>query len=167
MATLLDFKLRAANETWIAGQRHQFDVVICLHMPNSLRSKERGWDDAWLQEKLRRYLNQLDRKVLKSAHRRRKEKIPRFVVLEHSPVVGWHVHAMLASSSTGLSPERLCQIIKLTWLRSLGVHGKGQFKEHLVWAQPHGGGYANYITKRLSASSDKYRSVDLVNTSLD
>lgn len=91
MATQKSKALRQANTDWL--KPYHFDVGICLHLPNAYRALD-GASERTLQYKLRRFFTRLDRKVLKSACRKRHAKIPRYVVLEHSPALGWHVHAV-------------------------------------------------------------------------
>lgn len=166
-ATLRDLEYRAAAQKWIATQRHQFDVAVCLNVPSSLRQDEKGWDDKWLEKKLHYFFNRLDRQVLKSAHRRRKQRIPRFVVLETKPSVGWHAHALLSSQGTRVGTEKLCMMVKLLWLEELGHYRHDWSAPRLAWAERNDGDYGAYLTKHLSASAHyEIAKIDLGNTQL-
>jgi hypothetical protein len=166
-ATQRDLKLRAAAQNWIDSPVAGFDVAICLHVPSSLRQDEKGWDDLWLEKKLRFFFKRLDWKLFRSAYRRRKQKIRRFVVLENRPSVGWHVHALLSSQDTGVSVENLCDMIKLLWLEELGSYIHHWSAPRLVWAERNDGNYGAYITKSLSACChNENAKIDLGNTHL-
>jgi hypothetical protein len=166
-ASQRDLKLRAAAQKWIDAPSHQFDVAVCLHVPSSLRQDEKGWDDIWLEKKLHYFFNRLDRQVLRSAHRRRKQRIHRVVVLEHAPSVGWHAHALLSSQDTGVGVEKLCNMIKLLWLEELGPYRHDWSAPRLAWAERNDGAYGAYLTKHLSASAhNEIAKIDLGNTQL-
>ncbi len=162
-----DLQLRTATQSWINAQPDQFDVAICLHVPSSLRQDEKGWDDLWLEKKLHHFFKRLDWQVLRSAHRRRKQRIRRMVVLENTPAVGWHVHALLSTQGTPVSTEKLCTMVKLLWLEELGAYQHNWSAPRLAWAERNDGNYGDYLTKHLSASAhNEIAKIDLGNTQL-
>lgn len=166
-ATVADLKLQGAVVQWIKSIPKDFDVAACLHVPTSLREDEGGWDDIWLEKKLHYFFNRLDRQVLKSAHRRRKQRIPRFVVLETKPSVGWHAHVLLSSQGTGVGTEKLCMMAKLLWLEELGHYRHDWSAPRLAWAERSDGDYGAYLTKYLSASTrNEIARIDVENTQL-
>lgn len=121
----------------------------------------------WLEKKLHYFFNRLDRQVLKSAHRRRKQRINRTVVLECKPSVGWHAHALLSSQGTRVGTEKLCTMVKLLWLEELGEYRHEWSAPRLAWAEPNDGDYGGYLTKHLSASAhNEIAKIDLGNTQL-
>lgn len=161
MATQQSEKLREATTKWLRPS--VLNVAVALHVPNAFRAQH-GADERALQYKLRRFFTRLDRKVLKAACRHGKRKIPRFVVLENSKSVGWHVHALLSSKTSKFSAERLCTIIKLMWLDEFGNQACKGFERRLAWAQKARTRYARYMTKSLygtnaSAVFDEMNSV--------
>jgi hypothetical protein len=152
-----------ANTNWLHTHPSHFNVAAALHLPNAFRITDGGSERA-LQYKLRSFFTRLDRKVLKSACRKRKMRIPRYVVLEYSPSVGWHMHALLSSRTSKFSAERLCMIIKLMWLEEFDRGTLKGFEPHLGWAKPVTGGYENYMSKKLygthvTAAFDEMNSV--------
>lgn len=149
MATQQSEVLRQHNVQWLNSQPFAFDVAVCLHLPNAFRAEQRRWDERSLQIKLRRFFSRLDSQVLKAAHRHRKKRVPRFVVLEHSASVGWHAHAVLSSATSKMTAEQLCMAVKLVWLQELGQHANNGFVTRLAWAEPLRDSYDHYITKQL------------------
>lgn len=141
-------KLDGVHEGWFKQQPFRFDVAVALHVPKAFRTTW-GADEYALQLKLSRFLTRLDRKVLKAACRHRKQKIPRYVVLEHSPAVGWHVHALFSSETSRFSTEQLCTVIELMWLAEFSATTLKGFEPYLGYAKPVTGGYANYMGKKL------------------
>jgi hypothetical protein len=155
MATQRSRALQQAVATWLDNQAVSFDVAVCLHLPNQFRA-EHGASERTLQKALRRFFEKLDRKVLKSAHRRRKAKVPRFVILEHDDAVGWHMHALLSSSNTGYSTEQLSQTAKLLWIEEFARSTTNlSFEPYMAWAEPVQHGHANYITKNVFTPTPK------------
>lgn len=155
MATAQSKLLQEAVTNWLDDQSVSFNVAVCLHLPNQFKA-EYGESERTLQKALRRFFEKLDRKVLKSAHRRRKAKVPRFVILEHDDAVGWHMHALLSSSNTGYSTEQLSQIVKLLWLDEFARSTTNlSFEPYMAWAEPVQHGHANYITKHVFTPKPK------------
>lgn len=140
--------LRQVNEAWFASLPFQLDVAVSLHMPNAFRA-ERGKSERVFQYTLRSFFTRLDRRVLKSASTKRGAKIPRYVVLENSPSLGWHMHAMLSSETGPTSADQLCTTIKLMWLEEFAGSTLKGFEPYLGWAKVVTGGYANYMSKDL------------------
>ena len=137
-----------ANTDWLRSNPCNFNVAVALHVPKAFRATH-GSDERALQYKLRSFFTRLDRKVLKSACRKRKARIPRYVLLEHSGAVGWHVHALLSSRTSKFSADRLCMIVKLMWLDEFDQSTLKGFEPHLGWAEPLTGGYEHYMSKKL------------------
>lgn len=140
--------LRRANEAWFARLPYQLDVAVSLHMPNAFRA-ERGKNARMFQYALRDFFTRLDRSVLKAASSKRGAKIPRYVVLENSPSLGWHMHGMLSSETGQMSGDQLCTTIKLMWLEEFSGSTLKGFEPYLGWAKVVTGGYANYMSKDL------------------
>jgi len=140
--------LRQVNAYWFGSLPYRLDVAVALHLPKAFRA-DRGASERAFQYKLRHFFTRLDRKVLKSACRKRKEKIPRFVVLEHSASLGWHMHALLSSETSNFNSQQLCMTIKLMWLEEFGQSSLKGFEPHMAWAEPAIDGYDNYMSKDL------------------
>ena len=145
-------KLRSEWQEWLLSSRHGWDVGICLHVPNSLRVAENGWDERWLQRRLSRFFNQLDRRIHKAAHRNRGVRVARCVALERTDLVGWHAHAMLATP-TGWQHEDFIQLMRKLWHEDLGSYRACRFENQLFWAEPISNNYGSYSTKHCASSA--------------
>jgi hypothetical protein len=166
---------RTAWLTHVGSQDLQFDISICWHAPNRLLQAELGslvdadrvgWSAHWLQRKLKHYLNKLDRKVLKSAHRDKHIKIWRLVTLEYTEGVGWHAHALMATPK-GHEQQKIINWATWMWVAELGDAYQNSFVPYLVQASATEDKrkYLNYITKTLAhGDDDKVGTIDLVNT---
>lgn len=140
--------LRQVNADWFRSLPARFDVAVSLHRPNAFRA-ERGTSERAFQYTLRSFFTRLDRRVLRSACNKRGAKIPRYVVLENVPSLGWHMHAMLSSETGAYSAEQLCTTVKLMWLEEFAGSTLKGFEPYLGWAEVVTGGYENYLSKDL------------------
>lgn len=138
--------LELANADWFAS--HHFDVAVALHVPKAFRATH-GPSERAFQFKLRHFFTRLDRKIMKSGCRKRSAKIPRYVALEYSATLGWHMHALLSSKTSRFSSQQLSTIINLMWLEEFGQSNLKGFEPHMVWAEPLLGGYDHYVSKKL------------------
>lgn len=165
--------LRPDWRQFVMSQELNFDISICWHVPNRMRRAELGclidadsvgWTAHWLQKKLRHYLNKLDRRVLKSAHRDKHIKIWRFVTLENADGVGWHAHALMATPQ-GHDRRTIINWATWMWINELGDEYENSFVPYLVQASETQGNYLGYISKTLGrATDDMVGTIDLVNT---
>lgn len=163
------FDTKKQYEEWIKATDVTYDISICLHTPILLRVVERGFDELWLSRKLTRYFNELDRKLFKSAHRKRKLRMKRLVVLGHTDSVGWHAHVCVNTPS-GTSPEKLLIMMNLLWLKHMKVSklGNNTFTQKLFWGERTNAGYTHYTISNAreqlgGASTELKGSVDILN----
>lgn len=150
-----------------------FDISICWHVPNRMRWAElgdlvdadgRGWTAHWLQRKLKHYLNKLDRRVLKSAHRNKHVKIWRLVTTEYAEGVGWHAHGLLATPQ-GHDRSTIINWATWMWINELGDEYENAFVPYLVQASETRADYLGYISKTFGQiNDDMVGTIDLENT---
>jgi hypothetical protein len=163
------FDTQKQYDNWLKTRNLTFDVAICLHTPNQLRVEERGFDEQWLSKKLTRYFNELDRKLFKSAHRKRNVRMKRLVVLGHTDNVGWHAH-VCAITPSDISPEKLLLTMNLLWLKHMKVSkfGNNTFTNKLFWGERTNAGYTHYSISNArelpsGATAEPNGSVDILN----
>jgi hypothetical protein len=137
--------VKQAYETWMEAEKIEWNLAISLHASNQLRAAERGFDEYWLQAKLRRYFNELDRKLFRTDYTRRGVRMQRLVALGHTDTVGWHAH-VCAVTPKHIGQDKLISAMHLLWLKHMNVKTTSNtaFKDKLFWAQPMTGRYQNY-----------------------
>ena len=103
-----------AIHDWLQKNLHQFDLSITLDFHDAVRVELHAWDNIAHARLLRRYFNEIDRRVFKAAHRNRKLRVQRFVVLGHQIGVGWHAHALVSTPSV-IEQEALVRLLENRW----------------------------------------------------
>ncbi|MFC3704866.1 hypothetical protein ACFOOL_08865 [Devosia honganensis] len=156
MATEADKKLRQQHVNWISNQPYDFDIAASWHLPMSYKAAYRANDHVAFSSCLRKYFNTLDASVFKSAYRRKRVRLPRAIVLEHTDGVGWHAHGVISTQSSNLREEQAIELITSKWHKHLGSFSRGSFSDRLVFAEPRTGPYVEYMTKELSAVDWKH-----------
>lgn len=164
--------LKEAADKWVRNLNIQWDIAACWHLPEAA-----SWnvptvelpdavDEAEMKvgKKLRRYFNRLDKRIFKSKYNRG-FRVKRFITLEYSPGVGWHVHGILATPAH-ISQQDLIDEIMLTWEWCVANKTMGMPLERLAWCEPITGNYQRYITKQsFVRNSKKAGTIDVMNTS--
>ena len=125
----------------------KFNVGVCVHVPHKMRLEQSGYDDIWLQRHIGVYLNKLDRRIHKAAHKNRGLRIKRVVALEHTVGVGWHSH-MCVETPQNMTDDELIEEMGSVWLRYVGKwQNSGFSNDRLFWAEQIEEGYSQYTTK--------------------
>jgi len=130
---------------WIASKNAALETAYCVHIPNSVKWREQGWDDIWLARKLRPFFAKLDLLAARSY----KPAIDRVVVLHHSHSVGWHAHFQMATPAS-FGQLEFAELVHRQWRRTLGSAWKCALQPHLLWAEPANAGYMPYMLGHLS-----------------
>jgi hypothetical protein len=123
-------------------------IAVCLHTPMLMRFVQKGYDDIWLERINGVYLNQLDRRIFKAAHRNRNLRLKRYVFLEHKDTVGWHTHFVTETPPNMTIENTICLMEKL-WLKQCKNYTNPKFIDRLFWAEEIKGNYEAYIQKHI------------------
>ena len=151
---------------WIADTGIKWDLAASWIIPDAMRNAQRGWDDIWLEKQMRLYFNKLDRRLLRSRHRRYSQRIPRFITLENSTGVGWHAHGLLATPEH-INQDIMIGAVKELWLEHVADYQSRLSPIRLAWCQPVTSGYLWYSTKHSFGSFQANTgSIDSFNTYL-
>lgn len=137
--------LREASDKWASGTGVVWDIAACWHLP--FGDMEGGIDDVDIRigKKLRRYFNQLDRRIFKAQHKRG-HRVKRFITLEHAESVGWHVHGFLATPSH-IDQQDFMEDVRQVWQRCVRYDRIGLPRTRLAWCEPIVNRYPQYTTK--------------------
>lgn len=158
--------LQKATANWIDQTQFGWDVAACWHVPMSLQRQTQGWDDEALKRYFRQYLNQLDRRVYKSQHKRQGQRVIRFITIEYSETAGWHVHGTL-STPQHMRSDDFIELMQQLWQAKNRQQHTSFSRERLFWAAPLQARYIHYSIKssyRLQQAERGY--IDLDNTYL-
>jgi hypothetical protein len=140
-------RLNDALTKFIHEKKGKFDVGVCLNVPNKMRFIQSGNDDIWLQRHLSVYLNKVDRRIYKAAHKNRGVRTKRVVSLEYTKNTGWHAH-MCVETPDGMTNDDLINKLGTVWLKYVSKwKGKRFTDERLFWADEIKEGYDQYTTK--------------------
>jgi hypothetical protein len=141
-------RLRNATHDWITSEAGDLDIACCWHVPERVRAADKGWDELWLEKYMRRYLNKLDRRIYKAAHKNRGMRITRFITLEHGAGVGWHAHGLIGTPEHMDQPS-MCAAIEQLWRQHTGVYEENRrFEQRCVWVEPKHADYLGYSLKQ-------------------
>ena len=138
---------------WLRDQSRGFDVGICLTLPHATKVAEHGYDAQCVQRHVSRFFNRVDRRLMGNAHKRRGLRVQRLVVLEHSPVNGWHAH-ITAETPAGVDVERFIDVMRAEWWKEIKRDCVVCRKDLYCWFEPIDGAYAFYTIKGLKGLSD-------------
>ena len=155
--------LKAATDDWVAATHINWDVAACWHLPISDIAGDVEHVEMSVGRKLRRYFNQLDRRIFKS-QQKRGSRVQRFITLEHAESTGWHVHGILATPPH-VDQQQLIADVKQIWLYCVQDDKIGLPSAHLAWCEPTTSHYAQYTTKQSFAPLHRARgTIDYQNT---
>lgn len=165
-ADITNRELQQAAISWIDQPQYSWDVAACWHVPLTLQRQAAKWDDEALKRYFRQYLNQLDRRVYRSQHKRRGQRVRRFITIEHSDTAGWHVHGTLATPQH-MTREQFIELLQSLWMAENRDHHTGFSRERLFWAAPLQARYIGYSLKTSYRQHEAERGyIDLDNTYL-
>jgi hypothetical protein len=151
-------ELITALANWPELNVADWDLAVCLHMPKVIQAEHGNQSRKALQQLLSRYFNRMDRRLFKSAHKRRGMRSDRFVVLEYSQKVGWHAH-MLVRAPRRFSAAKYKAFLQLFWLKFTEEQTNLTFRPHLFWAEANlDDGYLRYCLKHVRKNADDYTS---------
>ena len=154
---------------WVEGWESNFDLDVCFHVPKEMRVIQNGNGHEWLQKQLSAYFNIVEKELFKSIPVRQRQKLSRFIVLEHANSVGWHAHALIATPDN-CKQAQVCDVMRDIWERRVGQYCKDEFRQRLFWIRKSEFGYLNYCLKYVIENNDNANAVnkgiiDLENTS--
>jgi hypothetical protein len=151
---------------WLNAHAHTWNIAVTWHFPNRIRSYFGGWDHHWHSKEFRRYLNRVDRKIYKAAHKNRMERLPRIIALEDKDEVGWHVHGLL-TNPPHLDEAATSAIIVNEWKCYMKRFASTKFEKHLIEIGPVRTDYISYLSKfTFDESDDPLGIIDDKNTYL-
>ena len=140
-------RLNNALTKFIHEKRAKFDIGVCVHVPNKMRFLQSGNDDIWLQRHISVYLNKLDRRIHKAAHKNRGVRLKRVVSLENTNNTGWHAH-MCVETPADMTNDELITEMASVWLKYVSRWKSERFTDdRLFWAEEIKVGYDQYTTK--------------------
>jgi hypothetical protein len=144
---------------WLKQYDTWWDLAICVHVPQAMRLKEKGYDDRWLQIQIRHCLNRFDRLAYKSAYTKHGFRSFRLVTLEWKQGVGWHAHiAMIAPLH--LSYLEAAQLLEHAWRKHTKRYRDKAFEDRIFWAQELRSEYSSYCIKNINSyNNENYRAV--------
>lgn len=159
-------ELQKAAVGWLNQAQYGWDIAACWHVPVSLQHQTQNWDDEALKWYFRQYLNQLDRRVYKSKHKRQGQRVKRFITIEHSETAGWHVHGTLSTPSH-MTSEQFIELLRNLWQAKNKHHQTNFNRRRLFWAAPLQAKYIDYSIKGSFRHNKAERNyIDLDNTYL-
>jgi hypothetical protein len=137
--------LKAAADEWVKATGIAWDIAACWHLPICDMAGDVEHVEMAVGRKLRRYFNQLDRRIFKADHKLG-FRVKRFITLEHAKSVGWHVHGFLATPEH-MSQKQLIEDVKQVWLDCVQYDKIGLPLSRLTWCEPITSHYPQYTTK--------------------
>ena len=142
------------EQRWLNIHAQTWNIAATWHFPNSIRAYYGGWyDPNWHSKEFRRYLNRVDRKIYKAAHKNGGQRLPRIIVLEDKERVGWHVHGLL-TNPPHLDEASTAHILTEEWKNYLKRFPSKKFEKHIIEIGPVRDEYLSYITKFTDDTSD-------------
>jgi hypothetical protein len=141
-------KLKTEIPKWFSECGIKPSIGVCLHTPHRMRAIQKGYDDIWLERINSIYLNQLDRRIFKAAHRNRNVRLRRLVFLEHTDSVGWHTH-FVCETPKNMTTEDTIILMEKLWLKQCRQYQTYDFTDKLFWAEKIKANYLAYSAKHI------------------
>ena len=127
-------KIQQALRKWAVPPRIKWDISATWHVPNALREKNGGWDDRWHECEMRKYLNAVDRRIYKAAHKNRGTRVYRWMAMERAGGVGWHSHGLL-QTPPHMSDEEFIAVLQSLWHKHCNAKNVPRFASKLFKAE--------------------------------
>lgn len=155
--------LKEAADNWVTSTGIEWDTAACWHLPISKMKGSIDQAELTVGRKLRRYFNQLDKRVFK-AQLRNGYRVKRFITLEYAASVGWHVHGIL-STPPHIDQQRFIEDVKQVWLNCVQDDSIGLPLSRLAWCEPVKDHYPQYTTKNSFGPLQNAKgAIDILNT---
>ena len=163
-------RLKKEVDRWLLDPAYPWDVGIALHIPNAMRQVAGKHSMSLLQQQVGYFLNDVDRRIYKSAHKRRGVRVPRIVAAEWDEGVGWHAHAVLITPPT-MTKADFVDFLQRRWHARVGRYATAKFRSRLFWGEAIRDNYGHYTIKRtigspLGISDFNQGFLDLQNTTI-
>ena len=142
-----------AQAQWLENQFDSLPLSVCWHVPNAMKHHYHGYDEIWLSKELRRYFNNVDRRIFKAAHKNKGTRLRRIITLERDENVGWHAHGLVAAAPD-LDEQQTRQILRDEWIKYTKRFATDKFDKRLFYGEIDRGRSLGYITKHIHNNED-------------